>query len=111
MFADFGKAVAQFRDPTFARTVIKALVITGSALFMLVFPFYYILELILPETLTIPFAGTFHPEAWLNEIAFGFTVFAIVFLMFPISFLVVGFFLDDIAEAVRIQTLSAFGQG
>ncbi len=103
MLTDFGKAVAQFRDPKFAKTVFKALFITGAALFLSVFPFYWILGIILPETLTIPFAGTFHPEAWLTEVAIGFAIFATIFLMFPIAFLVVGLFLDDIAEAVEMK--------
>ncbi len=103
MLADFGKAVAQFKDPKFTKTVIKALVITGGVLFLTIIPFYWMLEIILPETLKIPFLGVYHPEAWLNQIAFGFTIFAIVFLMFPIAFLVVGFFLDDIAEAVETK--------
>ncbi|MCF6305702.1 MAG: EI24 domain-containing protein [Rhodobacteraceae bacterium] len=103
MFTDFGKAVTQFRDPKFTKTLFKSLFITGSVLFLSVFPFYWILGLILPETLTIPFVGTFHPEAWLSGIAIGFALFAMIFLMFPIAFLVVGFFLDDIAEAVEAK--------
>lgn len=103
MLTDFSKAVAQFRDPKFSRTIIKALVLTASVLFLSIFPFYLILEVVLPETLNIPFLGIYHPEAWLNEIALGFAIFAMIFLMFPIAFLVVGFFLDDIAGAVETK--------
>jgi len=103
MLADFSKAVAQFRDPKFTKVVFKSLLITGSVLFLSLFPFYWILALILPESLTIPFIGTFYPEAWLGGITIGFAVFAMIFLMFPVAFLVVGFFLDDIAEAVETK--------
>ncbi len=101
MFGDFGKAVAQFRDPKFSKTVFKALFLTLGLLLLSVFPFYWILEFLLPESIKIPFLGTYYPQAWLNGLAIGFAVIAAAILMFPVAIMIVGVFLDDITEAVE----------
>ena len=103
MLTDFSKAIAQFRDPRFAKTVFKAIFLTSALLLFCLAPFYGFLWLVLPETLTIPYLGVYHPAAWLGEIAVGLVIFALIFLMFPVALLVVGFFLDSIAEAVEAK--------
>jgi len=110
VFADFAKAVAQFRDPKFSKTLFKALFLTLILLLLSVFPFYFLLEFLLPESIWIPFLGTIYPQAWLSGLAIGFAVIAAAILMFPVAIMIVGVFLDDIAEAVESKHYSHLPQ-
>lgn len=103
ILADFGKAVAQLRDPKFTKILVKTLLVTALLLAALFVPFYWLIGLILPETLTIPFIGIYHPEAWLAKVAVGFTLIVGGFLMFPVAMLIIGIFLEEITAAVEAK--------
>ena len=54
LLSDFSKALAQLRDPKFAKVLAKTLAATVLLLAAIFVPVYWLIGFILPETLTIP---------------------------------------------------------
>ncbi|MCB1369345.1 MAG: EI24 domain-containing protein [Rhodobacteraceae bacterium] len=104
MVADFGRAVAQLRDPRFLGVLLKALAITVIGLALVFWAVMAGLGWILPESVALPWIG---PVRFLDDLAslaaVGLMLVLSVVLMVPTAAAVVGFFLEEVAEAVEAE--------
>lgn len=102
---DVSKALAQIFDPKFRGVLIKSLAITIAALAGAVWLVDFGLSFIPPISFTIPLIDqevTFLDET-ARSVGFWFAVTASIFLMFPVAAVIVGFFLEEIADAVEAK--------
>jgi len=101
MFDDFSKALKQIFDPKFLWVLIKAVslsaILFGGAYFGLI----WLAVTILPGSITLPWLGTIPIGDWFSAMAFVGAMFMAVFLMFPVAAIFLGFFLEEIADAVE----------
>ena len=104
LVADFGRAVAQLRDPRFLGVLLKALAITVIGLALVFWAVMAGLGWILPESVALPWIG---PVRFLDDLAslaaVGLMLVLSVVLMVPTAAAVVGFFLEEVAEAVEAE--------
>ncbi|HPG23193.1 MAG TPA: EI24 domain-containing protein, partial [Amaricoccus sp.] len=102
LIADFGRAVAQLRDPRFLGVLLKALAITVIGLALVFWAVMAGLGWLLPESVALPWIG---PVRFLDDLAslaaVGLMLVLSVVLMVPTAAAVVGFFLEEVAEAVE----------
>jgi len=101
LFSDFAKAVSQLFDPKFLWVLIKAVgisaVLFGGAYFGLI----WLAVTVLPGSITLPWLGEIPIGDWFSAVAFTGALVMAVFLMFPVAALFLGFFLEEIADAVE----------
>jgi len=101
LFSDFSKAVSQLFDPKFMWVLIKAvglsLVLFGGAYFGLI----WLAVTVLPGSITLPWLGEIPIGDWFSAVAFTGALIMAVFLMFPVAAVFLGFFLEEIADAVE----------
>ncbi len=101
LFGDFGRALRQLGDRKFLWVLVKALglsvVLFGGAYWGLI----WLATTILPGSVTLPWLGTIPIGDWFGAMAFSGALFMAVFLMFPVAMLFIGFFLEEIADAVE----------
>ncbi|NOR61113.1 MAG: hypothetical protein GQ535_01295 [Rhodobacteraceae bacterium] len=101
LFSDFSKAVSQLFDPKFMWVLIKAvglsLVLFGGAYFGLI----WLAVTVLPGSITLPWLGEIPIGDWFSAVAFTGALVMAVFLMFPVAAIFLGFFLEEIADAVE----------
>jgi len=102
IFSDFFKALAQLSDTRFRKVLFLGIGLTLGLLFGATVIFVTAIQLVLPDTVSLPFVGQI---GWLgNVISFG-TLFIMiglsVFLMVPVASAITSFFLDDVAQAVE----------
>lgn len=104
LIADFGRALAQLRDPRFLGVLLKALLITVIGLAAVFWAVMLGLGWILPDSVSLPWIG---PVGFLDDLASWAAVGAMlvlsVVLMVPVAAAVVGFFLEDVADAVEAE--------
>lgn len=104
MFQDIQTAISQLNDRKFRSVLLRSIGLTIILLVANYFGFTYLLDWWIPETITLPFIGEI---TWLSQFLSysGPIVIVIlsVFLMFPVASIFVGFFLDDIADAVESE--------
>ena len=104
LIADFGRAVAQLRDPRFLGVLLKALAITVIGLALVFWAVMAGLGWLLPESVALPWIG---PVRFLDDLAslaaVGLMLVLSVVLMVPTAAAVVGFFLEEVAEAVEAE--------
>ncbi|WP_193080789.1 EI24 domain-containing protein [Pseudooceanicola spongiae] len=102
IFSAFTRAVGQVFDPRFRRVLFLGLGLTIGLLVVVTAVVMWLLGWAVGDAVTLPFVG---PVTWLNDLASasGFLVMmlASVFLMIPISSAMMGFFLEEVAEAVE----------
>ncbi len=103
MLGDITRALSQLGDPRFALTVLKALGITIGILIGTSWLILGLLGWILPDTLDLWVLSVDLNAPWLSWAAVMLLLGASVFLMLPVAFVCVGFFLDDIADAVEAR--------
>lgn len=101
---DISKALGQSTDPRFWGVLVRSLGLTFLLLALFYAGLVWGLQALLPDTLTLPWIGevAFLSVAisWVAILAmFGLSVF----LMFPVASVFIGFFLDDIAEAIEAR--------
>lgn len=103
MFSDFSKAFTQLFDPKFLWVLIKSVglsaLLFGGAYFGLI----WLAVTILPGSITLPWLGTIPIGDWFSSIAFAGALIMAVFLMFPVAAVFLGFFLEQIADAVEAR--------
>ncbi len=103
LFSDFAKAIAQLFDPKFMWVLIKAVglsaVLFGGAYYGLI----WLAVTILPGSITLPWLGTIPIGDWFSAVAFTGALIMAVFLMFPVAAVFLGFFLEEIADAVETK--------
>lgn len=104
LIVDLGRALAQIGDPRFVRVLLRALVLTVVALALVFWAAVLGLGWVLPDTVTLPWIG---PVGFLDSLAFWAAVAAMlvlsIVLMVPTAAAVVGFFLDDVVDAVEAR--------
>lgn len=103
MISDFSKALAQMLDPRFLGVVLRALGLTFLLLIGLYVATFGVLQMILPESLTLFGWSLALPTFALSVGAVGGLLLASPFLMFPVAALFVGLFLDRISDAVEVR--------
>ncbi|WP_118138046.1 EI24 domain-containing protein [Oceanicella sp. SM1341] len=101
MIGDFLRAFSQLTDARFSAVLVKSLGLTVVLLVASYFGVGWLGTLLPAWDVPVPFLG----EVSLGGVATGFAVVAMIlasaFLMFPIASVFIGFFLDDIVEAVE----------
>ena len=104
LVVDLFRALGQFDDPRFLRAVLAALALTIAALAAVFAAVMLALGWLVPDTVTLPWIG---PVGFLDSLlswaAVGLMLVLSVVLMVPAAAAVVGFFLDDVAEAVEAR--------
>ncbi|WP_444668566.1 EI24 domain-containing protein [Cereibacter changlensis] len=102
MLGDFLKALAQIGDRRFRRVLLLGVGLSLALLATVTFGFLWALQLFLPDSITLPWVGSF---SGLDDIVgWGSALLMIglsVFLMIPVASAFSGFFLDDVAQAVE----------
>lgn len=100
--SDVGKAVVQFRDPAFQSVFWRGMGLTFVLLAAFGAALVWGLNLLLPDEIALPFLGE---VGWVDDIASGASILGLlvlsVFLMVPVASAVIGFFLDDVTDAVE----------
>jgi len=104
LIADFGRALAQLRDPRFLHVLLKALLITVAGLAVVFWAVMLGVGWLLPESVTLPWIG---PVGFLDDLvswaAVGLMLGLSVVRRVPTAAAVVGFFLEDVADAVEAR--------
>ncbi len=103
LFRDFAKALGQLTDPKFRRVLIKGLGISALLFGGAYFGFIRLATAILPGSVTLPWLGTIPLGDWFGGMALTGALVMAVFLMFPVAIVFIGFFLEEIADAVETR--------
>lgn len=102
LIGDFRKSAVQMLSARFIWVVIKSLALTIGLLIAVSLGVGFLLQLVLPDSFSLPWVGEI---TFLDELLSIAAVPAILalspFLMFPVAALFIGFFLDEIAGAVE----------
>ena len=101
LLSDFSKAVTQLSDPKFLWVLIKAVGLSAVLFGGAYFGFIYLATAILPGSITLPWLGTIPIGDWFDEVALAGALIMAVFLMFPVAMVFIGFFLEEVADAVE----------
>ena len=104
MIGDLLKALAQMGDPRFRGTLMRGIGLTVLLLVAVYALFLWLVNWILPDTMTLPLIGE---VGWIDDAASGASILlmlaASVFLMVPVASAFTGFFLDDVTDAVEAR--------
>jgi uncharacterized protein involved in cysteine biosynthesis len=104
LFQDFQLALAQLTDRKFQSVFWRSIGLTLALLAATFFAFTILIGWAIPDAITLPFVGEFTS---FGAIASGGALIAMfllsAFLMFPVASLVIGFFVEDIADAVEAK--------
>ncbi len=104
LLQDFQLALAQLTDRKFQSVFWRSIGLTLALLAATFFAFTTLIGWAIPDTITLPFIGEF---SGFGAIASGGALIAMfllsAFLMFPVASLVIGFFIEDIADAVEAK--------
>ena len=104
LIQDFFRALGQCSDPRFLKVLLKALGLTVALLLVLTFVTGWLVSFVPTDLGEWWLIGQVTlPTAALQGLAFGAVLFASSFLMIPVAALFVGFFLEDVADAVEAQ--------
>ncbi len=104
LFADFQKALNQIGDPRFTGVLVRAVGLTLALLVGFFVAFVWLIGWMLPDTIALPFVGEVGIVTNILSFAAIIAMFALsVFLMIPVASVFVGFFLDDVADAVEAR--------
>ncbi len=102
MFQDIQTAISQLNDRKFRSVLLRSIGLTIILLIANYVGFTYLLDWLIPETITLPYFGEI---TWLSDgLSYGAPIVIVLlsaFLMFPVASVFIGFFLDDIADAVE----------
>ena len=112
LIVDLGRALAQIGDPRFRAVLWKSLGLTLLALALVFWATMLALGWLLPDTVTLPWIGEVgFVDDLVSWAAVGLMLVLSVVLMVPAAAAVVGFFLDDVAEAVEARALPGAAAG
>lgn len=102
IFDSFAKALGQWDDPRFRGILVRGLAIAVVVLIVSAYAMAQGILWMIGDTIWIPLFGE---VTWLatalSTAAIGSIMAASVFLMTPIAAFIIGFLLDDVAEAVE----------
>ena len=104
LFQDFQLALAQLSDRRFQMIFWRSIGLTVAFLAATFFAFTFLIGWAIPDVITLPFFGEVES---LGAIISGGAIIAMfllsAFLMFPVASIVIGFFIEDIADAVEAK--------
>ncbi len=104
LFQDFQLALAQLTDRKFQSVFWRSIGLTLAFLAATFYAFTILIGWAIPDAVTLPFVGE---VTNFGAIASGGALIAMfllsAFLMFPVASLVIGFFIEDIADAVETK--------
>lgn len=104
LVVDLGRALAQLGAPRFRAVLWKSLGLTLLALVLVFWAVMLLLGWLLPESVTLPWIGEVgFVDTLVSWAAVGLMLALSVVLMVPAAAAVVGFFLDDVADAVEAR--------
>lgn len=103
LFSDFAKAVSQLFDPKFLWVLIKAVGLSAALFGGAYYGIIWLAVTVLPGSVTLPWLGTIPIGDWFSAVAFSGALIMAVFLMFPVAAVFLGFFLEEIADAVEAR--------
>lgn len=104
LIIDLGRSLAQLTDPRFRHVLWKSLAISVAGLAALFVLVMLLLGIFLPDTMTLPWIGTVgFVDTLVDWTAVLLMLVLSVVLMVPVTAAVVGFFLEDVAEAVEVR--------
>ncbi|SLN20957.1 CysZ-like protein [Aquimixticola soesokkakensis] len=100
----FFKAIGQLDDPRFRGVLAKGIGLTAGLLVAIYVIFALGVGAVVPDEITLPLIGTI---GWVDNLASLGSVLLMlalsVFLMVPVASAFIGFFLEDVAEAVEAR--------
>ncbi len=101
---DVARAIAQFLDPAFQRVLWSGVALTLGLFVGFGYAVLWGLNRLLPDRVGLPMVGE---VGWIDDLASGASVLGLlvlsVFLMVPVASAVIGFFLDDVTDAVEAR--------
>lgn len=104
LFQDFQLALAQLTDRKFQSVLWRSIGLTFAMLAATFYAFTILIGWAIPDATTLPFIGEVEN---MGAIISGGALIAMfllsAFLMFPVASLVIGFFVEDIADAVEAK--------
>ncbi|MCK4860690.1 MAG: EI24 domain-containing protein [Rhodobacteraceae bacterium] len=104
LFQDFQLALAQLTDRKFQSVFWRSIGLTVAFLAATFYAFTFLIGWAIPDAITLPFIGE---VTSFGAIASGGALIAMfllsAFLMFPVASLIIGFFIEDIADAVEAK--------
>jgi uncharacterized protein involved in cysteine biosynthesis len=104
LFQDFKRALEQLTDRKFQSVFWRSIGLTLAFLAATFYAFTILIGWAIPDAITLPFIGE---VSSFGAIASGGALIAMfllsAFLMFPVASLVIGFFIEDIADAVETK--------
>ena len=104
LFQDFQLALSQLTDRKFQAVFWRSIGLTLALLAATFYAFTILIGWAIPDSITLPFVGEITS---FGAIASGGALIAMfvlsTFLMFPVASLVIGFFIEDIADAVEAK--------
>jgi CysZ protein len=104
LLADVARAVAQMGDRRFLWVVIKAVALTVLMLAGLIWLAGWGASFLPTDLGEWPLLGQVTlPVSGLQGLAIGAVLVASIFLMIPVAAIIIGFFLEDVAEAVEAR--------
>ncbi|MDD9920737.1 MAG: EI24 domain-containing protein [Boseongicola sp.] len=110
IFSSIASALGQMDDPRFRGVLLRGIGLTLALLLAIYFLVFWVVQLLLPETIGIPFIGS---VSVVDDILSWGSVILLValspFLMVPVASAFTGFFLDDVADAVEAKHYPALG--
>jgi len=107
LFNDFAKALSQLLDPKFLWVLIKAVGLSAALFGGAYFGIIWLAVTVLPGSITLPWLGTIPIGDWFSAVAFTGALIMAVFLMFPVAAVFLGFYLEEIADAVEAKYYSS----
>lgn len=102
IFDDIFKAIGQLLDARFRRVLVLGIGLTVALLIAIYVFVLWLVALVAPETVTLPWIGE---VSWVNDLISGASVLLLmvlsVFLMVPVASAFTSLFLDQVADAVE----------
>jgi CysZ protein len=102
IFDDIFKAIGQLMDARFRRVLALGIGLTVALLIAIYVFVLWLVALVAPETVTLPWIGE---VSWVNDLISGASVLLLmvlsVFLMVPVASAFTSLFLDQVADAVE----------
>ena len=103
LIGDFTKALAQMLDRRFRRVLLRSIALTVLLLVAFVWGSMKVLDLLLPMQFALPFIGAVSVPEISGWIAGGILTLLSLFAIIPVSMVVIGAFLEQIADAVEAK--------
>lgn len=101
---DFQRALDQLTDRKFQRVFWRSIGLTFGILAATFVAFALLIGWLIPDTITLPFLGEVVSMGAIISVGAIIAIFLLsAFMMFPVAALVIGFFVEDIAEAVEAK--------